>query len=177
MNYPCLSSRLIGRSYDMAALRSRMTGTADAALQLFGEAGAGNSALLDALAAELGREGVCVLRASGAQFETDIGYSGLNQLLCPCWTPAIGTHCASRWGWAAARRPVGSSSPLLCCYCPRHSGCWSPDETPSAPGGGRRCHPAARAGDGVPGRYREDIVTVLSAGDTFAHRSHRALYF
>ncbi|NEC09338.1 hypothetical protein [Streptomyces sp. SID7909] len=57
MNYPCLSSRLIGRSYDMAALRSRMTGTADAALLLFGEEGAGNSALLDALAAELGREG------------------------------------------------------------------------------------------------------------------------
>ncbi|MFE7577188.1 AAA family ATPase, partial [Streptomyces sp. NPDC057521] len=83
MNYPCLSSRLIGRSYDMAALRSRMTGTADAALLLFGETGVGNSALLDALAAELGREGVCVLRASGAQFETDIGYSGLNQLLLP----------------------------------------------------------------------------------------------
>ncbi|MGW1124383.1 hypothetical protein [Streptomyces sp. NPDC002526] len=32
MNYPCLSSRLIGRSHDTAALRSRMTGTADAAL-------------------------------------------------------------------------------------------------------------------------------------------------
>ncbi|MFB8212534.1 hypothetical protein [Streptomyces sp. NPDC056010] len=143
MNYPCLSSRLIGRSYDMAALRSRMTGTADAALQLFGEAGAGNSALLDALAAELGREGVCVLWASGAQFETDIGYSGLNQLLLPLLDSGHRD---------ALRVAVGL-------------------------GGGRRRHLAARAGDGVPGRYREDIVTVLSSGDTFAHRSPRALYF
>ncbi|MER6165599.1 ATP-binding protein [Streptomyces violaceorubidus] len=86
MNHPRHArppSRLIGRSQDLAALRSRLTGTADAALLLSGEAGAGKTALLDALAAELGQDGVRVLRASGAQFETDIGYSGLNQLLMP----------------------------------------------------------------------------------------------
>ncbi|MFE7332255.1 hypothetical protein ACFU8W_46840 [Streptomyces sp. NPDC057565] len=34
---------------------------------------------------------------------------------------------------------------------------------------------AGRPGDGVPA-LREDIVTILSSGYTFAYRSHRAMY-
>ncbi|WP_267291086.1 ATP-binding protein [Mycobacterium hackensackense] len=46
-----------------------------------GEPGVGKSALLDA-AADLARAAdMLVLRASGSEFEADVGYSGLNQLL------------------------------------------------------------------------------------------------
>ncbi|MFJ4622363.1 ATP-binding protein [Streptomyces sp. NPDC088812] len=76
---------LIGRTEDLALLRSHLSGAGGrgAALLLTGEAGMGKTALLDAVAAELGDDGALVLRASGSQFETDIAYAGLNQLLLP----------------------------------------------------------------------------------------------
>ncbi|MFC9627220.1 AAA family ATPase [Streptomyces sp. NPDC056930] len=79
------SARLIGRDEDLEFIRSHFNGSAihGAALLLSGEAGIGKTALLDAVAAEARREGTRVLRASGVQFEADISYAGLNQLLVP----------------------------------------------------------------------------------------------
>src|ERR1039458_9471899 len=58
-------------------------GLAGEALLLFGEPGAGKTALLDA-AADLATEaGSWVLRAAGAEFEADLAFSGLHQALLP----------------------------------------------------------------------------------------------
>lgn len=48
-----------------------------------GEPGIGKSALLDATADLASAAGMLVLRASGSEFEADVTYSGLNQLLLP----------------------------------------------------------------------------------------------
>ena len=50
---------------------------------LSGDAGIGKSTLLDAAAEEARRRGVRVLRAEGAEFESDLSYAVLNQLLRP----------------------------------------------------------------------------------------------
>ncbi|MGW0859775.1 AAA family ATPase, partial [Streptomyces sp. NPDC002690] len=79
------SARLIGRERDLAFVRTHFTGSAihGAAMLLTGEAGIGKSALLDAVAAGAASEGTRVLRSNGVQFEADVGYAGLNQLLVP----------------------------------------------------------------------------------------------
>lgn len=48
-----------------------------------GEPGVGKSALLASAADQADAAGMRVLRASGSEFEADVGYSGLNQLLLP----------------------------------------------------------------------------------------------
>ncbi|MET7511878.1 AAA family ATPase [Streptomyces sp. NPDC005480] len=79
------SARLIGRHQDLAFIRSFLHESViqGAALLLTGEAGVGKTALLDALAEDAAQRGVRVLRAQGVQFEADISYAGLNQLLLP----------------------------------------------------------------------------------------------
>ncbi|MFF4763376.1 ATP-binding protein [Streptomyces sp. NPDC001292] len=79
------STRLIGRDEDLEFIWSHFSGSAihGAALLLSGEAGIGKTAVLDAVATQARDNGVRVLRASGVQFEADIGYAGLNQLLLP----------------------------------------------------------------------------------------------
>jgi DNA replication protein DnaC len=52
-------------------------------LLLRGDPGVGKTALLDAAAARAGAAGMRVLRASGAQFEAEISFSPLHQLLYP----------------------------------------------------------------------------------------------
>ncbi|MEV5607462.1 AAA family ATPase [Streptomyces sp. NPDC052225] len=82
---PQSSARLLGRGDDLAYIQAFL-GNADvqgAALLLSGEAGVGKSAVLDAVAADAAEHGVRVLRAGGVQFEADISYAGLNQLLVP----------------------------------------------------------------------------------------------
>ncbi|MGW5568124.1 AAA family ATPase, partial [Streptomyces tendae] len=76
---------LVGREADLAAIRSFFGDSVDrgSALLLTGEAGVGKTVLLDAVEAAAIRRGVCVLRAAGVQFEADIAYAGLNQLLVP----------------------------------------------------------------------------------------------
>jgi predicted ATPase len=79
------SARLVGRDAELSFIES-FFGNPEvhgAALLLSGEAGVGKSALLDAVAKGAVRNGVRVLRAAGVQFEADIGYAGLNQLLVP----------------------------------------------------------------------------------------------
>ncbi|MFG2115801.1 ATP-binding protein [Streptomyces sp. NPDC048718] len=79
------ATRLVGRTEDLSFIRSFLHDSVvqGAALLLTGEAGVGKTAVLDALAADSARRGVRVLRARGVQFEADISYAGLNQLLVP----------------------------------------------------------------------------------------------
>ena len=76
---------LVGRSSELAligAFAERASAGGDALL-LFGEPGAGKTALLDAAAGAASQAGTLVLRAAGAEFETDLAFSGLHQVLLP----------------------------------------------------------------------------------------------
>ncbi|MEU3526523.1 AAA family ATPase [Streptomyces sp. NPDC038707] len=79
------STRLVGRDADLSFIQSFFGNPKvhGAALLLSGEAGVGKSAVLDAVATGAAHNGVRVLRAAGVQFEADISYAGLNQLLVP----------------------------------------------------------------------------------------------
>ncbi|MGW1468233.1 ATP-binding protein [Streptomyces sp. NPDC002308] len=79
------TTRLVGRGDDLAFIHSFLSDSQihGAALLLSGEAGVGKTVVLDAVAADAERKGIRVLRAAGVQFEADIGYAGLNQLLVP----------------------------------------------------------------------------------------------
>jgi DNA-binding CsgD family transcriptional regulator len=52
-------------------------------LLLTGEAGVGKTALLDVAAAAAAADGARVLRAAGVEFEADVSFSGLHQILFP----------------------------------------------------------------------------------------------
>ncbi|MFF4837959.1 AAA family ATPase [Streptomyces sp. NPDC001315] len=78
-------ARLFGRDAELQALdaffsRARRDG---AVLLLSGEAGVGKSVLLDAAVAAAEAAGARVIRATGVQFEADVSYAVLNQLLLP----------------------------------------------------------------------------------------------
>ncbi|MFF4761330.1 AAA family ATPase [Streptomyces sp. NPDC001292] len=79
------STRLVGRDGDLAFIQSFFSNSEvyGAALLLSGEAGVGKTAVLDSVAKGAVHNGIRVLRAAGVQFEADISYAGLNQLLVP----------------------------------------------------------------------------------------------
>ena len=77
--------RLTGRSAETAVLAS-FVGSASstgAALLVTGEPGVGKSVLLDATAQEASASGATVLRAGGVEFEAEISFAGLHQVLLP----------------------------------------------------------------------------------------------
>ena len=76
---------LVGRAGDMAVLTSFLDRAADrgAALVLTGEPGVGKSALLDTGALAAGASGLRVLSSAGVEFEAEVAFAGLNQLLTP----------------------------------------------------------------------------------------------
>ncbi|WP_326834814.1 AAA family ATPase [Amycolatopsis rhabdoformis] len=76
---------LIGRDDEIAWIRSFFEGAGvrGGALLVVGEAGVGKSAVLDEFAGGEAERGTRVLRAAGAQFEAEVNYSALNQLLFP----------------------------------------------------------------------------------------------
>jgi DNA-binding CsgD family transcriptional regulator len=76
---------LIGRETDSHFIASFVAGISSAggALLLFGEPGVGKSALLDEAGQRAEGCGYRVLRAAGVEFEADVGFSALNQLLQP----------------------------------------------------------------------------------------------
>lgn len=76
-------SILFGRDAELARLAAFLDG--GAAVLLEGEPGVGKSALLTATADRAEARGMRVLRASGSEFEADIGYAALNQLLLPLY--------------------------------------------------------------------------------------------
>ena len=76
---------LFGRSSELALItafveRARIGGEA---LLLLGEPGVGKTVLLDAAASAAAEAGTWVLRAAGVQFEADLPFSGLHQVLLP----------------------------------------------------------------------------------------------
>jgi DNA-binding CsgD family transcriptional regulator len=75
---------IIGREYELDLIESFI---ADAdqggALILCGEAGVGKSVLLRAGAAAAARHGVNTLWAAGVEFDTEVSFSGLSQILAP----------------------------------------------------------------------------------------------
>ena len=76
---------LVGRSAELAlvgAFAERVR-TGGEALLLFGEPGAGKTVLLDVAAGAAAEAGAWVLRAAGVEFEADLAYSGLHQVLLP----------------------------------------------------------------------------------------------
>jgi DNA-binding CsgD family transcriptional regulator len=74
---------LIGRSADLDIVRSFTSRSAAAggALVVVGDPGVGKSALLDEAAADSQAAGVRILRATGVEFEADVSYASLNELL------------------------------------------------------------------------------------------------
>ena len=77
---------LVGRDGELPALRSLVAAAASGrggALVVTGAPGIGKSVLLDAAAQEAADAGARVLRASGVEFEADIAFSSLNQLVLP----------------------------------------------------------------------------------------------
>jgi predicted ATPase len=79
------TERLFGRDQDLEFLRSFVDQAAvgSGALLLSGEAGVGKTVLLDAVAAHATAAGMRVLRAAGAEFEADLSFAALNQVLYP----------------------------------------------------------------------------------------------
>ena len=79
------SSPLIGRAVESAALRTFLERTQQhgAVLLLTGHPGVGKSALLDVAAQEAVAWGATVLRAAGVEFEAEVSFAALNQLLLP----------------------------------------------------------------------------------------------
>ncbi|MDN3359684.1 LuxR family transcriptional regulator [Actinomadura sp. DC4] len=82
--------RLVGRDEDVAAVRAFVDQAAaqGGAMVICGDAGVGKSALVDAAGAYAVSAGLQLLRAAGAQFEANVSFAGLHQLLFPL----LGSH-------------------------------------------------------------------------------------
>lgn len=78
---PFGTAGLVGRDAEMRRLTALLDAGGDAALVLTGEAGVGKTALLDAAAQRAAARGVRVVRGSGSEYETEIGFAGLHQLV------------------------------------------------------------------------------------------------
>ncbi len=76
---------LAGRAAEMETITGFLgrAGRDGAALFLSGQPGIGKTVLLDAAAGTAAAAGTLVLRASGVEFEADVGFAALNQLLLP----------------------------------------------------------------------------------------------
>ncbi|WP_406108020.1 AAA family ATPase [Micromonospora globbae] len=78
---------LVGRADELLSTHRflRQAAVNGGALLISGEPGVGKTALLDAVAEAAAETGTRVLRAAGVEFEADVSYSGLNQLLFPLY--------------------------------------------------------------------------------------------
>jgi DNA-binding CsgD family transcriptional regulator len=82
---PRSAEPLIGRANDVEFFRSFVDRSAaqGGALLLSGDPGVGKTVLLDAAAAHAMAAGMRVVRAAGAEFEADMSFAALNQVLYP----------------------------------------------------------------------------------------------
>jgi DNA-binding CsgD family transcriptional regulator len=80
-----IGAALVGRGEDVELIRSFLARAAadGGALLLVGEPGVGKSVLVDAAVEAASAAGTLVLCAGGAEFEADVSFSGLNQVLFP----------------------------------------------------------------------------------------------
>lgn len=85
---PTAREQLIGRDLELRVIRSFLRAAAidGDALLLFGEPGVGKSVLLETAAREAAASGARVLRAAGSEFEVEVSFSALNQVLLPLQT-------------------------------------------------------------------------------------------
>ena len=85
------TARLVGRDRELERLREFLAEAASdgGALLVAGEAGAGKTALLDEAAAEAGAAGTTVVRGAGIEFEAEVGFAGLHQLVQPLWSGGL----------------------------------------------------------------------------------------
>jgi hypothetical protein len=95
---------LVGRAGDIELVQSFIERTADsgAALCLTGEAGVGKTALLDVAARRATASGLRVLTAGGVEFEAEVSFAGLNQLLMPVLGELTSLSDAHRDGLASS---------------------------------------------------------------------------
>ncbi|MGW4531816.1 helix-turn-helix transcriptional regulator [Nocardia sp. NPDC004340] len=79
------SGRLVGRARELGLLHGFVeTAVAEGGARLMvGEAGVGKTALLGAAATHAAELGARVLRASGVEFEAQVSFAGLHQLIAP----------------------------------------------------------------------------------------------
>ena len=82
---PAVAGDLVGREGELARIRRSLAwpGGAGGVLLLVADQGAGKTALLDAAAHIAAHAGSLVLRATGVEFEADLAFSGLHQVLMP----------------------------------------------------------------------------------------------
>jgi len=83
---------LVGRDHELNMIDGFLDSAVErgATMVLSGEPGTGKTALLDAAAAKSSPSGARVVRAVGAEFESDFSFSGLNQVLSPLFADASG---------------------------------------------------------------------------------------
>jgi DNA-binding CsgD family transcriptional regulator len=83
--FPQDATALFGRDKELEVLHAfvQQSSSDGDALLLSGAPGVGKTVLLDAVAAHVAGAGVRVLRAAGAEFEADLSFAGLNQVLHP----------------------------------------------------------------------------------------------
>ncbi len=79
------TSRLVGRDRELARLRTFLADAATdgGALLVTGDAGVGKTSLLDAAVAMATSSGTTVVRGAGVEFEADVGFAGLHQVVQP----------------------------------------------------------------------------------------------
>lgn len=79
------AARLVGRGTELAVLDDFVRGSTSTggALLLVGEPGVGKSALLDAAVGTASAHGTRVIRGGGVEYEADVGFAGLHQLVGP----------------------------------------------------------------------------------------------
>ncbi len=80
-----LPGALVGRDRELGFLQDffRQAAVSGGALFLSGDPGVGKTALVNVLADSASASGTMVVRVAGAEFEEEIGFSGLNQALLP----------------------------------------------------------------------------------------------
>jgi DNA-binding CsgD family transcriptional regulator len=78
--------RIVGRDTELQTIRETVRATergSGGSLLIVGDPGIGKTLLLEASAAAALDDGLLVLRAAGVEFEADISFAGLNQMLLP----------------------------------------------------------------------------------------------
>ena len=145
------ATALIGRDSELGILAKFLEHAAaeGGAFLLVGEPGAGKTALLDAAAAAAAEAGTAVLRAAGVEFEADLTYSGLHQVLLPALSQFERLSAAHRDALNVALGYGEGPRPSSMIGCARLPGCPAPGGR-RQPGGWRRSADGCRADQLVP---------------------------